>query len=83
MDHFIRIDTTVPDSRKIQIQLPTEFPVGNVEVTVKVSPKMELRSSGKDILSSEIFGMWADRDDLGDSVEYARKLRDQAWKRPA
>lgn len=26
-------------------------------------------------------GMWADRDDIGDSVEYARKLRDEAQTR--
>jgi hypothetical protein len=26
-------------------------------------------------------GMWADRDDIGDSVEFARKLRERAWSR--
>jgi hypothetical protein len=25
--------------------------------------------------------MWADRDDIGDSVEFARKLRERAWTR--
>jgi hypothetical protein len=26
-------------------------------------------------------GMWADRDDIGDTVEFARKLRERAWSR--
>lgn len=28
-----------------------------------------------------IIGMWKDRDDIGDSAEFARKLREQATKR--
>lgn len=28
-----------------------------------------------------LIGIWADREDIGDSVEYARKLRQQAEKR--
>lgn len=28
-----------------------------------------------------IIGMWKDRDDIGDSVEFARKLREQATSR--
>ncbi|MDQ2799789.1 MAG: hypothetical protein M3Y13_09120, partial [Armatimonadota bacterium] len=30
-----------------------------------------------------ILGMWADREDMGDSGEFARKLRRQAETRPA
>ena len=26
-------------------------------------------------------GMWKDRDDIGDSGEFARKLRDPTWRR--
>ncbi len=28
-----------------------------------------------------IIGMWKDRDDIGDSGEFARKLRDSTWRR--
>jgi hypothetical protein len=28
-----------------------------------------------------IIGMWKDRDDIGDSVEFARKLRERATRR--
>ncbi len=33
------------------------------------------------LLASGLIGMWCDRDDLGDSVEYARQLREQAQQR--
>lgn len=37
--------------------------------------------SGKDLLNSGIVGIWAKRKDIGDSAEYARKLRTQAQTR--
>ena len=33
------------------------------------------------LLESDVVGMWADRDDIGDSVEFARKLRTAAETR--
>ncbi len=33
------------------------------------------------LLQSEVVGMWADRDDIGDSVEFARRLRRNAEHR--
>jgi hypothetical protein len=35
----------------------------------------------KDLLDSGLAGMWKDRDDIKDSVAYARQLREQAQKR--
>lgn len=37
--------------------------------------------TGQAWLDSELVGMWEDRDDIGDSVEFARKLREQVWQR--
>jgi hypothetical protein len=37
--------------------------------------------TGKDLLNSDVVGMWARRKDIGDSVTYARKLRAQAQTR--
>jgi len=31
-----------------------------------------------DLLQSELVGIWADRDDIGDSLSFARRLRQQA-----
>lgn len=37
--------------------------------------------TARDLLESKIVGLWADRDDIEDSVEYARELRRKAEKR--
>jgi hypothetical protein len=35
----------------------------------------------RDLLESRIVGLWADRDDIGNSLEYARQLRREAEHR--
>jgi hypothetical protein len=37
--------------------------------------------AGADLRDSDLIGMWADRTDISDSREFARKLRDRAEKR--
>ncbi|MBK8417466.1 hypothetical protein [Candidatus Villigracilis saccharophilus] len=37
--------------------------------------------TGKDLLNSGVVGIWANRKDIKDSTEYARKLREQAQTR--
>ncbi|MBK8615579.1 MAG: hypothetical protein IPN96_00405 [Anaerolineales bacterium] len=37
--------------------------------------------TGKDLLNSGLVGIWANRKDIKDSTEYARKLREQAQTR--
>ena len=34
-----------------------------------------------DLLQSDLVGIWADRDDIGDSLSFARQLRQQAEHR--
>jgi 2-hydroxychromene-2-carboxylate isomerase len=34
-----------------------------------------------DFLKSSLIGMWADREDIGDSSEFARSLRERAQRR--
>lgn len=36
--------------------------------------------TGAEILASGIVGMWADRDDIGDTVEWVERLR-RRWER--
>jgi len=67
----------------VQITLPPNVPTGEVEMVVVVVPKADKKHSGKDLLESEIFGMWADRVDINDSAELAKELREKAWKRSA
>ncbi len=39
----------------------------------------ELRA--RDLLASRVVGLWADRDDIGNSLEFARRLRREAEHR--
>ena len=37
--------------------------------------------TARDLLQSELVGLWADRKDIGDSLSFARQLRQQAEHR--
>ncbi len=37
--------------------------------------------TAREFLTSPLIGIWADRDDMGDSSEFARRLREQAESR--
>jgi hypothetical protein len=39
------------------------------------------RMTGADLLNSDLVGLWADRTDIGDSREFARRLREKAQTR--
>lgn len=38
--------------------------------------------TARDLLNSGLAGLWKDREDIGDSLEFARELRRQAETRP-
>lgn len=55
-----------------------------VEVIVFVPPAMprpRARLTVGRLRKSGLIGLWQDRDDIGDSVAYARKLREEAQSR--
>lgn len=82
MTHTVRLDVNVPDDRRVALTLPSEIPTGEAEFVLVVVPKEDRRrSTGRDLLNSEVFGMWHDRTDIEDSTEYAREQREKAWKR--
>jgi hypothetical protein len=78
------LKTEVPPNHEVLITLPDDIPVGPAELVMVVvsQPAAAGRTLG-DLLNSEFFGMWADREDITDSAEYARGLRDEAWRRSA
>ncbi len=43
----------------------------------KERPPLTVRA----LMESGLIGMWKDRDDIGDSAQFARKLREQAQRR--
>ena len=84
MIRTISITANVPSSHEVQITLPPDVPMGPAEIVVVVASHInnKTRTLG-DLLASEFFGMWRDRDDVSDSAEFARRLRAQAWARAA
>ncbi|OGO79506.1 MAG: hypothetical protein A3K41_07270 [Chloroflexi bacterium RIFOXYD12_FULL_57_15] len=52
-----------------------------VIVLVENGKKKAKTMTAADLLQSNLFGIWADRKDIGDSLEFARSLRRQAEQR--
>lgn len=80
----ISLTADVPFDRQVQITLPDDVPPGPAEIVLVVVPHAQTRAPTLgDLLHSEFFGMWRDRDDIQDSIDFARKLRVAAWSRAA
>jgi hypothetical protein len=67
----------IPASRRIFLDLPLEFPVGQAKVEIKVSLAEEL-TVNSDVFAPDLqdaFGIWKDRDISLSTI------REKAWKR--
>jgi len=73
----------IRSDRQLHIPVPEDVPSGPAEVVVVIVPETvpEKGMTAGDLLRSPLFGIWKDRSDLGDSVEYARELRAKAEQR--
>ena len=83
MVRTINLATDIPSSRELRILLPPDVPTGPAELVVVVASRERPTRTLGDLVRSEFFGMWRDRADIGDSAEYARQLRAEAWRRAA
>ena len=80
----INLNAEIPPSRELHITLPMDVPVGPAAIAVTVSsPSPTPARTLADLARSEFFGMWRDRDDLKDSLGFARMLRSEGWSRPS
>ena len=75
----IIVHGVVTPDRKLEIELPEDTPIGEVEVEIRVAD--ELSSTLGAMLATGAVGGWADRTDIDDSVEFARSLRKNAFPR--
>lgn len=58
--------------------------MGPAEIVLVVSSPVPAKNRTLgDFATSEFFGMWRDRTDIIDSVQFARQLRSDGWKRSA
>ena len=69
---------------QIRLNEDAQLPEG-AEVFVVVVGNDQAAAPGtstlKDLLDSPLVGMWADRDDITDSADFARQLRERAQRR--
>jgi hypothetical protein len=78
----ITITTEITPDREVHLTLPDDTPLGPAEIVVVVAPATShMGQTFGDLLNSEFFGMWRDRDDIADSAAFARQLRADGWIR--
>jgi len=77
------IRTIVPTDHRLVVQVPEEVPAGPAEVIVRsVEAVSVAQGTAADLLASGLFGIWKNRTDITDSIEFARELRRRAEQRP-
>ena len=69
----------VTEDGHLQVELPPDMPPGPVEVEIR-QEEVEGVTLGE-LLESGLVGLWADRTDIDDSVDFARDLRRRASRR--
>ena len=81
----IRVQQTVQKRGELLIRnLPVEKGQ-QVEVLLLLNPTEAVerpRMTARQLLQSDLIGLWQDREDISDSVAYARQLREEAQRRP-
>jgi hypothetical protein len=79
MIRTINLKADVPPNHQVQITAPDDVPIGPAEIVVIIASESSTHPCTLgDLLNSEFFGMWRDRDDIQDSAEFAKELRRKA-----
>ena len=81
---LVRLVTTVTEEHTVTVKVPEDVESGPVEMIVAFAPRDSNdvgASTLGDLSGSEFFGIWHDRDDVTDSSDFARALREQTWTR--
>ncbi len=85
MNTTVVVRTNILPGRSVRIRVPESVPLGPVNITLVITPEQKSTSepegTAAELARSPLFGLWADRTDIVDSVAYARELRAQAERR--
>ena len=81
----LSLNAEIPPNRELYILLPGDVPPGPAEIVVVVSSPAHAPtvSTLGELAGSEFVGMWQDRPDITDGVQFARDIRSESWKRSA
>ena len=80
----IVLTATIPPDRRLVIDLPPEVAEG--EVKIVISPLADTGHAPlpiRELLKSDVVGMWADREDMADSAAYVARMRREEEERRA
>lgn len=80
MDDTI-IEYVVKEDGRIELEGLPVHRGDRIQVTIQAQTARKDRKPISEILKMDAIGMWADREDIGDSEAYARRLRKQAETR--
>ena len=78
----VKLKGEVTENQRLVMEVPGEIPPGPVEVIVLVEEAGRPRKRGKAGPERHpLFGMWADRPEAADPVEFAARLRRRIERR--
>jgi hypothetical protein len=78
----VTLKVVISVDRHLHLVVPEDIPPGPAEVVVHAPEATVTKHlTAGDLLRSPLFGIWKDRTDMGDSVEFARKLLAEAERR--
>ena len=79
MNKTLTLSVEISRDHHITLRLPDDFPPGLADVVI--TPAFYRPTRLGDLLDPAIFGLWRDRNDIGNSPSFARTLRERAWNR--
>jgi hypothetical protein len=81
----VTVQADIPANRELRVILPDDVPTGPCTVRLEIGePEARLDSVKPtlgELLDPRFFGIWADRDDITDSLAFARELRAKVERR--
>ena len=79
--HSVTTSGLIADDHSLTITVPTNLEPGPVKVTVVLETDAEEYMPLSKLEELGVVGAWAHRQDIGDSMEFARRLRSEGWLR--
>lgn len=78
----VTFTVVIPADRQLHLLVPEKIPPGPAQVVVSALEGAATKGlTAGDLRRSSLCGIWKDRTDMGESLEFARKLRAEAERR--
>ena len=74
----VKLKGTVTKDHRLELTIPSSVPPGEVEVIVlhpEPPPRSRVRGHQQPLTVHPAAGLWADREDMGDTITFVSQLR--------